>query len=174
MKNKWLKSPYLVIFGLLFFPWLAIVIMAYFLGRVPLVPTLKWQVKTVTHSGMPVSVKTYRMIGRDEPLLIHVTGDSQTSVYDHYSLYDQTKEDIDAYWRERWFAVFINEEGALVTSMQPGPDTFPCLNYNPDKNFGIPILHGKLEEEWFLARVGDSVVFSNRSIAVSVSRGDVP
>ena len=134
----------------------------------PLLPATEWQVKAGTHSGKPVPAKIYRMLGQKMPLLVRVDGGKDTSFYSEYFKNYRLGE-------PRWFAAFISNDEAVIT--ETGVKTFPYLsgNFNPKFGYGVDILFtDKNGELWFLSRAGESVVFSNKAIFVSVSKKDSP
>jgi hypothetical protein len=147
-----LKNTSLFVILALLMAWLSTVFIAYCFGYVPLVPAMKWRVEAKTHTGVPICAKTYRMLGRDSPLFLRVNGGS---------------------WN--WFitSVFGNKTSVSVPNHLR---TFPCLSVNSvgGVNYGVDILDGKLDEKWWLHREGDSIVFSNAVISVTVSKKDTP
>ena len=145
MKLKWML--FLFVSGALFLAWLVFALFACVAGRRPLLPAAKWQAKAGTHCGTPMSIKTYRMLGHDMPLFVRVNGGRQP-------------------WD--WFVVSISDDAARV-SVPNTPRAFPYLGYNHDMWHGVDILDAKIEEKWFVSHTGDSVVFSNATLSVSVS-----
>ena len=144
-----------------------IVVISFWYYR-PLHPTWRWQVTATTHDGERLSVKPYKMLGRNVFFLrIHDSGDTLDG-----------KKDI------RWFAICfpssrdkrlaLEEEQEVLDDVvvyHTDPGTSPCLYYPADVGgYGIDILDGKVEECWYLTYSNKSVVFSNSVFSVSAKR----
>ena len=108
----------------------------------PLIPVRQWQIKAEETSGKPISVKTYRMLGRTMPLFLRIDS--------------------------KWFIAFIDDDKTWVGSPNY-PRTSPYLHFNHDMAYGVDILDGKMDEKWWLFFIDGTLVFSNTAIAVSVS-----
>jgi len=151
-----LKSKFIFVFLFEFIALALLVLMAFLTDRRPLIQATGWKVEAGTHSGTPLPVKVYRMLGREMPLVIIVN---------------------DGQWQ--WplpFTAFVFKNDADVT-MTPSIHTSPFLygNFDPYLGYGGNLLNiHKLEERWFLSCVDESVVFSNKNFFVSVSKEELP
>ena len=123
-----------------------------------------WQVMANTHFGIPLYSKICQSNWDDNPLFVHIKGSKKVPLASHDS------------WMpyERWFAVYFLD-GEPVVSMPYWPKQLSVMRspYKPtDTYFGMNIFGYKvakeLGEKWFLDYTGDSLVFSNEFISVSV------
>jgi len=155
---------FLLLPPLLLYLSLAILVNVFINQPRPLLPTWQWQVKSATHSGKPVSVKIYKMLGRDV-FFFRACGGHDTplkagdSPYPRWFMMDFEND------KNRWYAT---DDGVHVFKVNPG--IFPYLSYPVDKLQKIPILDGKIEELWYLSYTGDTVVFSNKVFFVSATQ----
>ena len=137
-----------------------------------LIPTTEWDAGATTLFGKPVSIKKYKTFGQSNPLFLRIDGDYQTPVcgeHFHWGTNDG---------KRRWFAVFMDEDEVLVMALRP-PHSFPYLYFDSNlRHYGLDILNGDFEfkhgEKWFLYRIGESIIFSNNVITVTVSKKDPP
>ncbi|MCL1919715.1 MAG: hypothetical protein FWG50_01350 [Kiritimatiellaeota bacterium] len=121
----------------------------------PLIPASQWQVKSGTHTGESISVKTYQVKGHETFFLC--VGNE----------------------RPEWFAVdFSGIKHKLTWHAFPddavhvlymAPRIFPFLHYNINGQRGRDILDAKTDRLWYLSDTGDTIVFSNEVFFVSMT-----
>ena len=159
------KSAYMLVFILELVALALFIATVYVMEHTPLFRATNWRVEAATQSGKPVSAQVYRMLGRDMPLLIHIKGDAETPLYP-----PRHSEE-----RERWFTVFTSNNMAYITTTS-SIRKFPYLHglFDPGR-YGIDILLvDKTGEDWVYTCAGETVVFSNKVVFVSLSKEDQP
>jgi len=149
-----LRTKFLIVFSFECMAFALLVFMVFLTFRRPLIHASGWRVEAGTHSGNPLPVKAYRLLGCDMPLYLFIN---------------------DRKWDEQ-FMVFIYNNDAHV-AMPNSVFTFPFLNAgaNSYAGYGVNILVNCKEPiRWFISCVDESVVFSNRNYFVSVSKKELP
>ena len=116
-------------------------------SRIPLITNREWEAKALTSSGNVIETKIYKSAFYNKSPFIHVG----VEWYSNYS---------------GWFTV--NNFGAqTIVSRVSLVRKFPYLNssHSPQK---IDITSAKIEQQWHVIYSGQSVLFSNEFISVSV------
>ena len=151
MKHKFFKSPLAILFVFIFILWLPCAIIAYRLGSIPLVPNWRFNVKVKKHSGMSMFTMTYKVLNSEEPFSYFYVNGS-------------------------WFKV--EERGnSMIVYKTNKIFTFPCLSKNSlftKENPNDQALRDNRLEKWFIHDMAKSVVFSNATLSVSVSKKAPP
>ena len=123
----------------------------------PLHSTTEWQGEARTHTGTPVSVKTYKALGREVFFLCVDGGDRHT---------------LRSWINPLWFAMSFSQDGAGVTVLkEPRMENLFGWHLALERLGGMDI---GLSELWGLSCTGNSVVFSNDVFFVSMSRKGLP
>jgi hypothetical protein len=163
MTKKQLLLGVTLFYLVLLLPFLAL----YVWKNRPLVPTWQWQAKVVSVSGEHIPVKTYKMLWQKMPVILYI----EDGVMLYPPPYPISEGKL--YNPQKWFAVSISGEKVRVFIPSPLPDLSPpYLRSSGNMGSGWDIIRGEFENIWSLSRDGDTVVFSNAVISVSVSKKD--
>ena len=159
-------------FWLIIFPLpIHIVVVLFILHLKPLslIPTTRWQVEAGRHDGKPVSVKTYKMLGR-EAYFFRVDGGEENPLDSPALLTDVYKGR-----SMKWFVIdfpkikrYAQDDEVRVSLMRPDISPYWCAAYG---DYAVNIVGGKnMPETWWLSYTGDTVVFSNEVFFVSATQ----
>ena len=166
---KGLKQTLVLLFSILIILTLLVYVWFVWFFR-PLIPTTRWQSKAETFSGASLSVKTYKWFGFDQgAVFVRIKNENGESLYVSPSAW-MRPEDL----RERWFKVLLSKDKTLGSVSHVGK--YPYLNKilpdntNHEKGWGDILNNATQNENWELSRLGNSLVFSNAVITVSVSK----
>ena len=127
------------------------------------IKTDSFEVETVSSTGLLIPFETYRELGNKTRFFIFVNGNANTPIASHNVMNHQ-----------RWFTVCFSD-GKPFVSVPYIIHTFPYLRspyHSHEAVSGMDIfdykISSELGEKWFLAYSGESLVFSNEFISVSV------
>lgn len=133
-----------------------LIVLVFFWYNRPLRPTTEWLVQASTHAGKPVSVETYKTLGR-EMFFLRVD-DADLGMVCHWV-------------NPRWFVMdFPKNKEDVVVLIDPRMGKLFGRFLLLERLEGVDILDNVLKERWYLSYTGNSVVFSNRVLAVSATR----
>lgn len=124
----------------------------------PLCPTTDWLVDANTHQGDPMSVETYKVLGR-EMFFLRVDNCG----------FDMPKNRL----YPRWFVVdFSDTKEDVVILTHPRMGALFGWDLALERLGGIDILDKALKELWDVTYTGNSVVFSNQAFSVFMTKKD--
>jgi len=135
-------------------------------SRPLLIPDKQWQAKAVTVSGGHLPVKTYRMFGRNMPVVLYI--DEGVLFYPPSRCPGEGK----FVGKQKWFAIFLSGEKSRVyipTALMWLHSPPSLLRSVGDMKHGWDIDDATFGGVWHLSREGDTVVFSNAAISVTIS-----